>query len=128
MKTGLLFIGACVYFIITFVLLTLPGSAFPSEDIFDKIYFDKWVHIGLFSLLVFLWNLWVMRKGRLHRKIRIFIIVSIIAFLYGIIMEYVQKWYIPNRSFDPGDILADGAGAIMGLLASSYLYKKNRPL
>ncbi|MGJ7030732.1 VanZ family protein [Niabella hirudinis] len=128
MKTGLLFITALAYFILTIVLLTLPGSAFPKEDIFDQIYFDKWVHIGLFSLLVLLWNLWFAKKMQLQNKpTRIFIIVSLLALGYGIIMEFVQKWYIPNRSFDLGDIIADGVGAVIGLLASHYLYKKIDP-
>jgi len=127
LKTGLIFLGAFVYFVITTILLTLPGSAFPKEDIFSKIYFDKWVHIGLFSLLVFLWNYWLMKRKRPRNYLRPFIVVSLLALAYGIIMEYVQKWYIPNRSFDTGDIIADGVGAAIGLLASIYLYKKIDP-
>ncbi|WP_018630305.1 VanZ family protein [Niabella aurantiaca] len=127
-KTDYLLLCALVYWIITIVLLTLPGSAFPQEDIFSKIYFDKWIHIGMFSILVLLWNFWLMKKrGAGQRLYTPFVMISITALAYGILMEYIQKWYISNRSFDTGDIIADGTGAIIGLLASIYLYKKIDP-
>ena len=43
-------------------------------------------------------------------------------------MEFIQKYFIPNRSFDVGDIVADGVGCAAGLLISLRLYIKNRPL
>ena len=32
----------------------LPGSDMPKVGWLDKIYFDKWVHIGMFGVLTFL--------------------------------------------------------------------------
>ncbi|MBO9592378.1 MAG: VanZ family protein [Niabella sp.] len=127
-KTGYVLLGACLYFMLTVLLLTLPGSAFPQEDFFSKIYLDKWIHIGMFSILVLIWNFWLMKKrGGGQKLFSTFLMISIGALVYGIVMEYVQKWYVPNRSFDTGDIIADGAGAAIGLLASVYLYKKIDP-
>jgi len=40
----------------------------------------------------------------------------IVGCLYGILMELVQKYFIPFRSFDLGDILADGIGCFAGYL------------
>ena len=34
--------------------------------------------------------------------------------VYGIAMEIVQKYFIPFRSFDLGDIIADGIGCAAG--------------
>ncbi len=39
-------------------------------------------------------------------------------------MELVQKYFIPNRSFDLKDILADGLGCVIGLLISGRYIKK----
>ncbi|MBZ4189780.1 VanZ family protein [Niabella beijingensis] len=129
MKRGYIFAGAILYFLITLVLLTLPGAAFPKESFFDKIpYFDKWVHTGMFTLLVLIWNIWLMRSTTVVPVNGRLVATAVAALAYGIVMEYVQKWYIPNRSFDVFDILADGAGAALGLAASFYLLKKNRPL
>ena len=44
--------------------------------------------------------------------------------VYGIIMEYIQKYFIPNRSFDLVDILADTIGSIAGLLVATKLFIK----
>ncbi|HEX7755761.1 MAG TPA: VanZ family protein [Niabella sp.] len=128
MKKGLLLLFALIYFIITVVLLTLPGSAFPKERFLDKIFFDKWVHIGLFTILVFLWNFWLIKKKNsapgLTSK---FIVVSILALAYGIAMEFVQKYWVPHRSFDVTDMVADGVGCLIGLFLSFYIYKKIDP-
>jgi VanZ family protein len=104
----------------------LPGSAFPEKDWFDKIWLDKWIHIGLFSILVILWcRIYSIKEGE---KLSLFLYISFSCFLYGIAMEFVQKYLIPNRSFDPGDIVADGIGCAIGLLFALRVYKKNRPL
>jgi VanZ family protein len=39
-------------------------------------------------------------------------------------MEFVQHYFIPNRSFDLGDIIADGAGSGLGGFLSVRLYIK----
>jgi len=116
---------AVIWFVITTILLCLPGSAFPKENWFDKIWLDKWIHIALFGLLAFLLCLAVPTE-RL-RKIPLFVQIAFYCLLYGIVMEFIQKYFIPNRSFDAGDIFADGIGSTMGSVLSIW-YKKNRPL
>src|SRR6478672_5501393 len=50
--TGKKFIPGIAWFFILLVLLCLPGDDLPDSDWWlDKIYFDKWVHTGLFGLL-----------------------------------------------------------------------------
>ncbi|HEY4060284.1 MAG TPA: VanZ family protein [Puia sp.] len=94
------------------VLLALPGSMLPNEQKFSIPQFDKFVHIGLFGGFVFLWNLYKSnRLTNLHRLLRWFFIVFIIACAYGIGMEFVQKYWIPGRDFDEADIIADMIGA-----------------
>jgi VanZ family protein len=62
------------------------------------------------------------------RKTRVFIIIALLCLAYGVLMEFVQKYFIPNRSCDINDMLADAAGALLGLLIALRVYKKNRPL
>jgi VanZ family protein len=113
-----------LWLIISTVLLTLPGSALPKEDFFDKVYFDKWVHIGMFTIMVVLWC-WAMLKytDRGSRK-RIFFFMALIWLGYGIVMEFVQLYFIKNRSFDSGDIAADAVGSFAGLFYSMRRYIK----
>ena len=114
-----------LWFIICTVLLTLPGSSFPKKSIFDSIpYFDKYVHIGLFAVLTFLGCLAITVKNHVETYHRYFIMCGIVAFIYGILMEFVQHYFIPNRSFDIYDMLADGAGALLGGAISLRIWAK----
>ena len=51
----------------------------------------------------------------------------VVGWLYGIAMEFVQKYFIPFRSFDFGDIIADGIGCVAGYYFSvkKFLQAKN---
>lgn len=115
-----------LWFVISTVLLTLPGSAFPQENWLGKIWFDKWVHIGMFAIMTFL-GCWAIHKKYIAiRKFRqSFLLIGLSCLFYGIVMEFVQKYFIPNRSFDGGDIIADGIGCVVGVLYSHKRYIKN---
>jgi len=116
---GILWIILCT------ILFTLPGSSFPKEDWLDKIWFDKWVHIGLIGLLVVSWCWGMQKKVADKQKLaNIFRWILFLAIAYGVGMEFVQKHLVANRSFDGGDIIADSAGAIIGYLYSSRVYIK----
>ena len=104
------------------VLLCLPGAAFPKKKWFDEIWLDKWVHVCLFSVMVFLWC-WVVTQLT-WKKIRLFYEIAFYFFLYGIAMEFVQKYFIPNRSFDIGDMMADGIGSVVGVIVSWKMFIK----
>ncbi|MBL7721584.1 MAG: VanZ family protein [Chitinophagaceae bacterium] len=110
------------WLIICTVLLVLSGSAFPEEDWLSKIWFDKWVHIGLFTIMVVLWC-WGFQK-KLKEK---YILVTAAVLAYGIAMEFVQQHFIVNRSFDIGDIVADAVGCLIGHWFS-HRYIKKKPL
>jgi amino acid permease len=115
------------WFIVSAILFTLPGSAFPKENWLDKIWFDKWVHIGIFIILVVLlcrgWR--SIEKNIIPKKLRkIFITIGIICLFYGISVEFVQLYFIRNRSFDIGDIIADAIGCAAGVIYSTRRYIK----
>jgi VanZ family protein len=113
------------WLIFTTILLTLPVSAFPKDRWIIKIpMLDKWIHIGLFSIMavLFCWGYYKMKfSGKLKNN---FISIGIYCLAYGIVMEFVQKYFVPNRSFDMGDIVADGAGAAIGVVYSIRRYIK----
>jgi hypothetical protein len=116
---------ALLWLIISTVLLILPGSAFPEDDWLGKIWFDKWVHLGLFALLVFLWCWSLLRNKMDIRALKKgFIVIALLALSYGIGMEFVQKYFVLNRSFDVGDILADAGGCAVGWFFSYRRYIK----
>jgi VanZ family protein len=106
-------------------LLCIPGTKLPKITWQDKIWLDKWIHVFLFMTLVLLWNKVYTDKKNSQDNIRkIFSQIMILGFLYGFAMELVQKYFIPFRSFDIGDILADGAGCFIGYLISIKRFVK----
>jgi VanZ family protein len=100
-------------------LFFLPGAAFPKADWLSDIQFDKWVHIGFFIVLVGLWS-WALETAN---KLQYFFLVFA-AILYGLCVELVQHYLVVNRSFDPGDLVADSIGALLGLFIWVRYIKK----
>ena len=48
------FLPAFAWFVIANFLFFMPGEDIPEATFLDDIYFDKWVHTGLFAGMVFL--------------------------------------------------------------------------
>jgi VanZ family protein len=110
---------AIVALIVATFLFCIPGDEFPEANWLDKIYFDKLVHIALFLTLVFLWVLPLRERsndGRTMERISLTITLAFVA--YGIGIEFIQQNFIPHRSFDFFDIVADSAGCVLGWLAA----------
>lgn len=104
--------------IVTIVLLCLPGSAIPGDGItFNIPHFDKIVHVILFGGIVLFWGSYYAFRPNKNRDWRKLVIM--LAFLstgLGIVLEYVQFYCVPQRSFDKWDIVADAGGAVAALL------------
>jgi VanZ family protein len=110
---------ACVYLILISILFFLPGSAFPQENWFSKIYLDKWIHAGIFLCLSLVW-LWALDMN----ERRIYIQLLFLMGLYGLGVEIIQGLFIPNRSFDLFDLLSDMTGAVSGIFLRGRYIKK----
>ena len=115
---------ALIWTVTTQVLLSLPGSIFPSRGLFSIPHLDKVVHIGLFGGLVFFWSLYIyFRKKPLVVSAATLWSIVLVMIAYGILMEFIQKNFIPNRSFDRGDIVADVAGSLIGYILTHWFLK-----
>ena len=123
MKPFLKLIPAIIWFTLTLILLTLPGKDLPKIGWMDDLQVDKLVHIFLFSVLVtlFFWGIVSTKPGIANKRTLASIAVS--ALLYGIAMEFVQKYWIPNRSFDKWDIVADGVGSFLPVFLITTIKK-----
>lgn len=96
------------------VLLTLPGSALPKEGWLDFLHPDKWIHLVIFAVLVWLTDRVIKKQEWPGGHPPNMGLIQAVCFLYGAGMEVVQHYLIPNRSFDVWDIVADGAGCLVG--------------
>lgn len=116
------FFPAITWFLLSTFLLTLPGSSLPKETWLNKIQADKWIHIFMFGLMVFLFCRALSKKIKV--SLQNFLYVFAACCLYGIAMEFVQKYWVINRSFDFGDIVSDILGSLLGFWISAKRYIK----
>jgi len=118
------FIPVVIWFIIANILFFMPGPDLPTSSFLEEIYFDKWVHIGLFAGLTFLTAYPFIRAQRSTKKLLIKICILFIA--YGVSVEFIQKYFASERSFDITDMIADAVGCCLGYLASIWLIQRLR--
>jgi hypothetical protein len=98
----------------TILLLCLPGSMVPGTGIFALKNLDKIIHVMLFGMNVLFWGWHYETSDKESKELKIiFIAATGIMITLGIVMEYVQLYFIPNRSFDGYDILADAVGSVL---------------
>ena len=110
---------AVLWFLIMCILFFLPGSALPQSNWLNDIHFDKIVHIGLFAGLLFLWRSCINSTATKYNWILLFA-----ALIYGILVELIQGHWIPNRSEDFYDVVADMTGSVLGILVWLAVYRK----
>jgi VanZ family protein len=109
------FLPGILGFIVATMLFCLPGEEFPEAGWLDQLHLDKFIHVGLFIMLVVLWCL--PAGYRLENKKRvdtIYIWITVAFIIYGIAIEFIQRNFIPHRSFDFFDIVADAIGCGLG--------------
>ena len=117
------FLPAIIWFIVVMAIICMPKQDLPDvADWFHPIYFDKWVHAGMFGVLTFL-TIFPFYKGLLNRKklLTVIIIIACATSCWGLITEYIQL-YVPGRSFDLLDWAADSLGVLLAALY--YAIKK----
>jgi VanZ family protein len=98
---------------LVFVLLILPGSSFKSTT---ELPIDKIVHVILFGSLA--WSFYCFFDHttiQALKSVRVQAWAMIFCIVYGIAMEYYQKWYVPSRGFEVKDMIADAAGVLFAL-------------
>jgi len=125
------FLPGIAWFFVVGILTLMPAKDVPEVSWMDNIpNFDKLVHAGLFGGLVFLFTLPLLKshfsqKQRLNYSIRI----SLATIVWGITIEFLQKFYVPSRDFDLLDWAADIVGVIIALWLIisilNYMQRKN---
>ena len=104
-------------------LLCIPGDMLPSETHFFIPNFDKLVHISLFGGFVLLWNFYLSKRSAVtSRLLRWYFLIFVAGNVFGIGMEFMQKYYIPYRDFSTEDIIADMIGAGLGYGISNIFF------
>jgi VanZ family protein len=118
------FIPGIAWFFLVLIAVCIPGENLPKVDNWlIKIDYDKIIHIGLFSVLAYLFMYpFVKSSLSIKQKWYYFIKIAIATIIWGITTELIQKFFIPGRSFTLADWLADCIGGITALIFCKKYY------
>lgn len=111
------FLPGIAWFFVVTILTLMPARDVPEVGWLDKIpNMDKLVHAGLFGGLAFLFALPFFKSSiSFKQKLNYSIKISLASIIWGITIEFLQKFYVPSRDFDLLDWAADTLGVIIAL-------------
>ncbi|GJQ64459.1 MAG: teicoplanin resistance protein VanZ [Melioribacteraceae bacterium] len=123
-KLGLVYIPLIVYWIILFTATSLPGRSLPKLFI---TFGDKLKHFAAYLILAILLSITLRLQNKYPRlKDEYVKYTVVISSIYGIFDE-IHQIFIPGRSFDLLDYVADLAGIALGtIVASRFIINKER--
>ena len=115
-KNYLVYLPLILYWLLIFVLTSLPGNDLPNVKLSDKI-----EHFLAFGGLGFLLNLSlrIQNKFTLVKKYPAWSIILIVS-AYAALDEIHQIW-IPDRTCDIKDWMADTVGVTIGVIIMTIL-------
>jgi VanZ family protein len=100
----------------------LPGNSFPDLSIWAILSFDGAAHAFVFAVFSFLWAI-AFYKSRTRPVLRFGTWpVLLFGIGYGIFIEILQFLIFYRRSAEWTDMLADGIGAVFGILVFKWVY------
>jgi len=108
-----------IYFLSSQSVLVVPVSAFP--------HMDKLAHMAGFGLLAFLVAWGLFRVCPEYSTRRVLSLTMLVGLVYGALDEGHQ-YFVPLRSTDPLDLVADGLGTLMVVIGWWYWRRSNPPL
>lgn len=113
------YIMAVICTVLVFIALFMPGDPEPGEEI---PHLDKVIHLLMFAGMCFCWLM--VRINENSDSYVIYVLLALIVLTVG--SELIQYYWIPRRSGDWFDGLADTVGIATGLLTYRIWLKSKR--
>jgi VanZ family protein len=108
-------LAAGLWALLLFVLSSIPGSSFPEVHLPGL---DKLVHVGLYSVLGACCAHGLSGSPGRSRW-RVVLVATGIALGYGVTDE-IHQLFVPNRSADWHDLVADVVGGALGAVLAGW--------
>lgn len=112
---------AAIFSIFILVVSLIPIDFQSTPKIFLFPGFDKLVHAGMYSALVFLLLIEILRNQEVNAY-SIMLMPSLV-FIYSVLIEIIQHYLIASRSGEVLDIAANLGGTIIGVLAALLFHR-----
>jgi VanZ family protein len=106
---------AAAWALLIFALSSIPGAAFPALPLIFS--YDKLLHAGVYAVFGAFCFMAVPRRWSKKTSVLV-LIAGAMATAYGFTDEFHQL-FVPGRSSDLRDVLADCVGGFAGALCAS---------
>ena len=104
--------------VILYCLLIFIQSSYPATQSLPSIsHLDKLAHAGAYALLGFLFYRAYLTTGINRQSMALLILSVLSASAYGISDE-IHQYFVPSRTADIVDVLADVAGSVLGAVTA----------
>lgn len=114
-----IYLPLIIHWLTIFILTSLPSDQLPSVEIGDKVN-----HFLAFFVLAFFLNLTMKYQTKYPSlKESGLLITLIIASFYGLLDE-LHQLFIPGRSAEVLDWIADSIGAFAGTFSAEFIFRK----
>jgi VanZ family protein len=110
--------------LVILILCGIPGRDIPHISFLELLEFDKFVHAGIFFVLLLLTarGFALQTNNRtLSKSFRLFAFIICVA--YGGALEIMQQLVFVGRSADIYDFIANSFGCVMGVILYRYAEK-----
>ena len=110
--------------LVILILCGIPGRDIPHISFLEILNFDKFVHAGIFFILILLMVRGFLVQGRflkLQKSSKM--IAFAICVIFGGSLEILQGTLFEGRSADVFDFVANSFGAALGLLLYNWMEK-----
>ncbi|NLT50987.1 MAG: VanZ family protein [Ignavibacteria bacterium] len=108
-----------LYWLIIFIGTSIPGGSIPSIGVSDKF-----KHFAAYFILTIMLSIaFSLQEKLLFIKKHVILSSLFVASSYGVIDEIHQS-FIPGRSCDLYDWIADFIGAVLGVVTYNCLFKR----
>jgi VanZ family protein len=113
---------AMLWALIILILCGIPGRDIPHISFLELLSFDKFVHAGIFFVLVLLTvrGLVLQEKKSKYAKL----VAGLVCVLYGGLLEVMQGTFFSERSADVYDFIANSFGCIIGIVLYNNIERK----
>ena len=107
---------AAAWALVIFVLSSIPGASFPASKLLS---YDKLLHAGVYAVLGAFCLMAIPRWWSQKTSVLV-VVAGTMATLYGFTDEFHQL-FVPGRSADLRDVLADCVGGFAGATMMSLM-------
>ncbi len=120
------YLPGILWFFLTLIAISIPGKDLPKfGPWYNYISFDKLIHTFLFGMLAVMFMLPVAYSNQtVTQKKNWYIKIVLATIIWGFTAEVIQKYFIPGRSYDLVDFLANTLGALTAFIIFNKRLRK----